>query len=58
MFQEFLNVDFMQDRGTDFVRAERSLFKDSWFNIVSQAVRASNEIARDAIKAYFNLEMK
>ena len=29
MFQEFLNVDFMQDRGTDFVRAERSLFKDS-----------------------------
>ena len=58
MFQEFLNVDFMQDRGTDFVRAERSLFKDSWFNMISQAVKASDEIARDTMKAYFDLEMK
>ena len=58
MFQEFLNVDYVQDRGTDFVRAERSLFKDSWFNTVSQAVRASDEIARDAMKAHFDLEMK
>ena len=58
MFQEFLNVNYVQDRRIDFVKAERSLFKDSWFNTVSQAIRVSDEIARDTIKAHFDLEIK